>query len=166
MGMRRSFHQWGAFDIRDQLNEWYPAEMFDIVLKCWDLNFPAPMPKQHCGEHTEITRACIESPGFQMLMDECRDHAYSLWACGQNNIRVMCICGEGKHRSVAVSSTLRSVYLRLGFNSLGPFHLSELEGGWRGMCNTCKHCKPNAYKDAMVTALEHHLACGADNEDQ
>ena len=84
----------------------------------------------------------------------------------KHTIRVMCICGEGKHRSVGVSSTLRSVYLRLGFNSLGPFHFSELEGGWRGMCRTCKHCKPNAYKGAMVTALAHHLSGWADNEDQ
>ena len=158
MGMRRNLHKWSATDIRLQLNHWYPAEKFDIVLKCWNLNFPAKMPKEHCGEHTEITRACIESPCFQMLMDECHDQAYSRWACGQNTIRVMCICGEGKHRSVGVSSTLRSVYLRLGFNSLGPFHFSELEGGWRGMCSTCKHCKPNEHKEAMVTALEHHLS--------
>ena len=156
--MRRDFQHWDECDIRDKLNDWYPTEKFDIILKCWNLNFTATVAQAHCGEHTLTTRACIESPGFQMLMDECRDHAYSLWACGQNNIRVMCICGEGKHRSVGVSSTLRSVYLRLGFNSLGPFHLSELEDGWRGMCNTCKHCKPNAYKEAMVTALEHHLS--------
>ena len=153
MGMRSDFKHRDLRDIKDQLNDWHPTEKFDIVLKCWNVDVAAAMCKEHCGEHTMITRACIESHGFRMLVNECRDQAFSLWASGQNTIRVMCISDEGRHRSVAVSSTLRSVYLRLGFNSLGPFHFSELEGGWRGMCSTCKHCKPNEHKEALLTSL-------------
>ena len=153
--MRRDFQHWDECDIRDKLNDWYPTEKFDIILKCWNLNFTATMSKEHCGEHTQITRPCIESPGFQMLMHECRDQAYLLCACDQNTIRVMCVCGQGRHRSVGVASTLRSVYLKLGFNSLGPFHFSK--GSWRDLCHTCKHCKPNVYKEAMTTLLAQHF---------
>ena len=149
--MRRDFQHWDECDIRDKLNDWYPTEKFDIVLKCWNVDVTAAMCKEHCGEHTMITRACIESHGFRMLVNECRDQASSLWASGQNTIRVMCISDQGRHRSVAVSSTLRSVYLKLGFNSLGPTHFCK--GSWWGMCHTCKHCKPNGYKKAMITAL-------------
>ena len=88
-------------------------------------------------------------------MHECRDQAYLLCACDQNTIRVMCVCGQGRHRSVGVSSTLRSVYLKLGFNSLGPTHFCK--GSWWGMCNTCKDCKPNAYKEGMMTAWASEL---------
>ena len=125
MGMRRSFHQWDAFDIRDQLNEWYPDEKFDIVLKCWDLNFPTPMPKQHCGEHTEITRACIESLGFQTLMNECSSRAELLWAGGQACIRVVCICDQSTRTSPSIvfSSTLQAVFQQAGYNSIGPLDL-------------------------------------------
>ena len=145
-------------DIQEQLDQRYPTEHFDVVLKCWQLVYaPIGCYYNHCGEHTEITRASIKSPGFQKLMDECRDEAFSRWASGQTTIRVMCICGQGRHRSVAVSSILKAVYLKMGFNSRGPTHLSK-EDWWPGMCHTCEHCKPNAYKEAMTTALAHQLS--------
>ena len=156
MVMRRDFKNRDERDIKDQLNDWHRTEKFDIVLKCWNLNLTATKCKEHCGEHTVITRACIESHGFPMLMNECRDQASSLWASDRNTIRVMCISDQGRHRSVAVSSTLRSVNLKLGFNSLGPIHFCK--GSWWGMCHTCKDCKPNAYKEGVTTALAHQLS--------
>ena len=156
MGMGRDFKHRDEGDIKDQLNDWHPTEKFDIVLKCWNLKLTATQCKIHCGEHTMITRACIESHGFRMLMNECRDQASSLWASGQNTIRVMCISDQGRHRSVAVSSALQSVYLKLGFNSLGPYHMSRGHW-WSGICHTCKDCKPNAYKEGMMTAWASEL---------
>ena len=142
-------------DIKDQLNDWHRTAKFDIVLKCWNTMITRAHD-DHCGEHTMITRACVESHGFRMLMNECRDQASSLWASGQNTIRVMCISYPGRHRSVAVSSTLQSVYLRLGFDSYGPYHMSRRQW-WSGICHTCKDCKPNAYKEGMMTAWASEL---------
>ena len=142
-------------DIKDQLNEWHRTVKFDIVLKCWNTMITRAHD-DHCGEHTDHTRACIESHDFRRLIKECHEQASSLWASGQNTIRVMCISDQGRHRSVAVSSTLRSVYLKLGFNSLGPIHFCK--GSWWGMCHTCKDCKPNAYNEGMTTALAHQLS--------
>ena len=151
MGMRSELQHRNLSEIREQLNEWYPTEKFDILLKCWNVDVFTEMCMQHCGEHTMITRACINNDCFRVLLDECQEQASSLWASGQNTIRVMCVSDQGRHRSVAVSSTLRSVYLKLGFKSLGPTHLSKVT--WWGLCHTCNDCKPNDYKNEMITAL-------------
>ena len=37
----------------------------------------------------------------------------------------MCICENGRHKSVAVATALQAVYLKMGFISLGPNHWSE-----------------------------------------
>ena len=49
--------------------------------------------------------------------------------------------------------------LKLGFNSLGPYHMSRGHW-WSDICHTCKDCKPNAYKEGMMTAWASELkAC-------
>ena len=89
-------------------------------------------------------------------MKECLEQAAALWASGANTIHVICISDQGRHRLAAVSSVLQSVYLRLGFDSYGPYHMS---GGqwWSGICHTCKDCQPNAYKDGLVTGVASQL---------
>ena len=83
--------------IKDQLNNWLRHAKVDIVLKCWNTMITRAHD-DHCGEHTRNTRACIESHDFRRLMNECRDQASSLWASGQNTIRVICISDQGRHR--------------------------------------------------------------------
>ena len=128
-------------DIQERLDQWYPTERFDVVLKCWKLRYVTIKYDNRCGEHTQITCACIKNPGFQKLMNECRSRAELVWARGQACIRVVCICGHGRHRSVAVSS-------------LGPYHMSRAEW-WSGICHTCKHCKPNDHNEELFTSLAH-----------
>ena len=142
-------------DIQDQLDQWYPTEHFDVVLRCWKLRYVTTKYHNHCGEHPQITRACIKNPGFQKLMNECRSRAELVWAHGQACIRVVCICCHGRHRSVAVSSILKAVYLKEGFNSLGPFHFSKRDM-W-DVCHTCKHCKSNDHKEELFTSLAHQF---------
>ena len=142
-------------DIQEKLDQWYPTEHFDVVLKCWILRYVTSNYDNHCGEHTQITRACIKNPGFQKLMNECRSRAELLWARGQTCIRVVSVCGHDRHRSVAVSSALQAVYLKVGFNSLGPYHMSQAES-WSDICHTCKDCRPNYHKEELFTSLAHH----------
>ena len=141
-------------DIQEKLDQWYPTEYFDVVLKCWKLRYGAMKYNKHCGQHTQIMRACIKSPGFQKLMNECRSRAELVWAHGQACIWVVCICGHGRHRSVAVSSALQALYLKVGFNSLGPHHMSRAEW-WSGICHTCKDCRPNYHTEELFTSLAH-----------
>ena len=112
-------------DIQEKLDQRYPAEHFDVVLKCWKMKSGASNYNKHCGQHTQIMRECIQSCAFQKLMIECGSRAELEWACGQTHIRVMCICENGRHKSVAVATALQAVYLKMGFISFGPNHWSE-----------------------------------------
>ena len=155
MGMRMRAKNRDERDIKDQLNDWHRTAKFDIVPKCWN-TMATRAHDDHCGKHTTKTHACIVSHGFRKPMKECRDQAAALWASGQNTIRVMCISDQGRHRSVAVSSALQFVYLNLGFDSLGPYHMSRGHW-WSDICHTCKDCKPNTYKEGMMTAWASEL---------
>ena len=129
MGMRKEFADMTERDILFKLNEDYPDQSFDVVLKCWEITDRTSAYSKHCGQHTQIMRECIQSCAFQKLMIECGSRAELEWACGQTHIRVMCICENGRHKSVAVATALQAVYLKMGFISLGPCHMSEHESG-------------------------------------
>ena len=127
-----------------------------IVLKCYDLidptHFSLGCYSKHCGEHTEIVQACIDSPRFPSLMNECRTRADSLWASGENMIRVICICERGWHTSVAVACILQAFYSAKGYDSFGPRHLSK--NTWSNkLCRKCEHCQPNDKKEEMFRTL-------------
>ena len=150
MGMRMAAKNRDEQHIKDQLNNWLRHAKVDIVLKCWNTMITSS-DDHHCGTHTTSMHACIVSDGFRELLHQCRDQAAGLWASGQNTIHVICISDQGVHRSVSVSSALQFVYLKLGFNSLGPYHMSRGHR-WSDICHTCKECKPNAYKEGLMTA--------------
>ena len=121
-------------DIQEKLDQRYPDEHFDVVLKC---------------VHACIMRACIHCSALPTLMTECGSRAELEWARGQTCIRVMCICENGRHKSVAVATALQAVYLKMGFISLGPCHMSGQES-WSETWQI--------YKDVeeQITLLAHH----------
>ena len=143
-------------DIQKELDKWYPEEHMHIVLKCYDLIEPTHYSlacySNHCGEHTAIVRACIDSTRFQSLMKECRTRADSLWASGENMIRVICICESGSHTSVAVACILQAFYSAKGYDSFGPRHLSR-NTWYNKLCNECEDCQPNDTKEKMFRTL-------------
>lgn len=149
MGMRKEFADMTERDIQEKLDQRYPTEHFDVVLKCWKMRYGASEYNKHCGQHTQIMRACIKSCTFQKLMTECRSRAELEWARGQTCIRVMCICENGRHKSVAVATALQAVYLKMGFISFGPNHWSEQQS-WSETWQI--------YKDVeeQITLLAHH----------
>ena len=138
-------------DFLRHCNSQRPTEKFDIVLSCWDIHGGRQWSK-HCGKHTEIMHACCESAEFDSITNFCRNQSELLWDTGRNDLRVVCVCNQGRHRSVAVSSILQAVYDKMGFNSRGPTHLSK-RLWWKGICYTCKECKPNDKKDALFEDL-------------
>ena len=82
-------------------------------------------------------------------MTECGSFCDLEWARGRTCIRVVCFCEYGSNKSVAVAIALHAVYLKMGFNSLGPWHMSEHES-WSDCWQT--------YKDveAQITLLAPH----------
>ena len=144
------------FRIRKELDKLFPDDHMHIVLKCYDLIEPTHYSlacySNHCGEHTAIVRACIDSTSFQSLMKECRTRADSLWASGENMIRVMCLCGRGWHTSVAVACILKGLYSEKGYTSLGPRHLSR-NSWYNQLCNECEDCQLNDTKEKMFRTL-------------
>jgi len=124
----------------------------DIVLPCWKIERGKEHAKEHCGLHTEIMYACSEDPEFPRIISSCREQAEKLWARGHLRVRVVCVCNQGRHRSVAVSAILQAVHSQMGFNSKGPNHLSE-KSWWKKMCTTCPECRPNPKKVQLFRKL-------------
>ena len=151
MGMRNEFRHMQNCDIRKSLDERWPDKYFHIVVACWDIALDHRQ-YTHCGEHTQIIRACIETIDLPSLMKQCRMAAFLLWASGHVTVRVMCICDGGMMNSVAVAASLNGVFVQDGFNSSGPHHLSK-PGWFPTMCSNCKDCRPNRIKDVLFTAV-------------
>ena len=61
----------------------------------------------------------------------------------------MCICEDGRHKSVVVATALQAVYLKMGFNSLGPWHMSQEE--WLPDWLRCKAV------EEQITFWAHHF---------
>ena len=151
MGMRNEFRHMQNCDIRKSLDERWPDKYFHIVVACWDIALDHRQ-YTHCGEHTQIIRACIETIDLPSLMKQCRMAAFLLWASGHVTVRVMCICDGGMMNSVAVAASLNGVFVQDGFNSSGPHHLSK-PGWFPTMCSNCKDCVANAGKDVLFMAV-------------
>ena len=134
MGMRKEFADMTERDIQEKLDQRYPDEHFDVVLKC---------------VHACIMRACIHCSALPTLMTECGSRAELEWARGQTCIRVMCICEDGRNKSVVVATALQAVYLKMGFNSLGPRHMSQEE--WSPDWLRCKAV------EEQITFWAHHF---------
>ena len=155
MGMRNEFRDMTERDIEEELDQRY------VVVKCWKMGYDASdyynkhLQAHHTWSDTHSQhkqRACIQcihDKVFPKFMTECGSRAELEWARGQTCIRVMCICEDGRNKSVVVATALQAVYLKMGFNSLGPCHMSEHES-WSDCWQT--------YKDVeeQITLLAHH----------
>ena len=154
MGMRKEFANMTERDIQEKLDQRYPDEHFDVVLKCWKQIYCTAGYRRNLGQHTPKQRACIQCihdcVAFPKLMTECGSRAELEWARGQTCIRVMCICEDGRNKSVVVATALQAVYLKMGFNSLGPCHMSQ-EESWSDSWLRCKDV------EKQITFLAHHF---------
>ena len=134
MGMRNEFRDMTERDIEEELDQRY------VVVKCWKLPYcTTDYYNKNLGQHrltwshtdTQLKQnaciKCIHDKVFPKFMTECGSRAELEWARGQTCIRVMCICEDGRHKSVVVATALQAVYLKMGFNSLGPRHMSQEE---------------------------------------
>ena len=139
-------------DIRKKLEVTISATNSDLVVACWGITLGELRKHPHCGEHTQIIRACIETIDLPSLMKQCRRAAFLLWASGHVTVRVMCICDGGMMNSVAVAASLNGVFVQDGFNSSGPHHLSK-PGWFPTMCSNCTDCGPSWKKDVLFTAV-------------
>ena len=147
MGMRKEFANMTERDIEEELDQRY------VVVKCWKQGYcTTDYYNKHLGQPTDIMRGCILSRAFPKLMTECGSRAELEWARGQTCIRVMCICENGRHKSVAVATALQAVYLKMGFNSLGPRHMSQQES-WSDNSHYWQTCKD---LEEQITLLAHH----------
>ena len=96
-------------DIRKKLDERCPDFKPDIILACWGIAF-GHREDLHCGTHTQNIRGCIESLQLPSLLKQLRRQVDELWASGRTTVRVMCICENGVHKSVAVAAIMQEVY--------------------------------------------------------
>ena len=158
MGMRKDLKHSSCADLKVVLKHRFKNITFDIVLPCWDMGGKEGKKwSRHCGEHTGITISCCSSREFSDIMRKCYDGIARKSQMGKHTIRVVCLCSQGRHRSVAVASTLAAVYAKMGYNSLMPKHLSKSRW-WEGMCSKCTDCKPNKKKDKLYEQLARDYA--------
>ena len=150
--MRSDAEAMNPVDLDKALARRFRNDHFHILLRCFTVGHSEKYLNRHCGQHTMIMRACTQSPAFSQIANTCRRRAELLFKRGIPLIKVLCICSQGMHGSVAVANTLQHVYQQQGYNSIGPCNLSRNE--WmRGMCDVCMHCKPNKEKDALISSV-------------
>ena len=149
--MRHQFPHMQHDEIKQQLDALNPDIKPDIILACWGIALGRHHIHLHCGTHTENIRSTIESlqqlPGLQK---ELRRQVDELWASGRTTVRVLCICENGVHKSVAVAAIMQEIYHQEGYNSKGPHHISRCDP-LPSMCWRCGKCKPNVAKDTFMS---------------
>ena len=139
-------------DIRKKLDERCPDFQPDIILPCWGIEFGF-REDLHCGTHTHNMRACMESIQFPDLLKHVYSQVDELWASGRTTVRVLCICENGVHKSVAVAAIMQEIYHQEGYNSKGLRHISRCDP-LPSMCWRCGKCKPNVEKDTLMSFVQ------------
>ena len=130
-------------DIRKKLDERHPDFKPDIILACWGIEF-GHREDLHCGTHTQNILGCIESLQLPSLLKQLYSQVDELWATGRTTGRVVCICENGVHQSVAVAAIMQDIYNQQGYNTKGPHNLSpdvipmRSAGGVGSAGPTCK----------------------------
>ena len=140
-------------DIRKKLDEQLPDKNRDLVVACWGIALGELRKHPHCGEHTQIIRACIESLQLPGLMKKVRIKLDGLWASGHATVRVVCICETGVHKSVAFAAIMQDIYHQEGYNSKEPHHLSKCDALPR-KCWNCTECKANVQKATLMSVAQ------------
>ena len=139
-------------DIRKKLDERHPDFQPDIILPCWGIEFGF-REDLHCGTHTHNMRACMESIQLPALLKHVYSQVDELWATGRTSGRVVCICENGVHQSVAVAAIMQEFYHQEGYNSKGPCHIARGDQRY-SMCWSCRKCKPNVQKDTFMSFVQ------------
>ena len=133
------------------IRERFPkTEEFHIILRCWEWkNYERHREDGHCGEHTENIRGFLNCRFWPSTYKRFRKKVEEYWASGRTTtIRVTCVCDGSIHASVGIAAFLQNIYLQIGYNSKGPYHIDPLPR----KCWNCEECKPNYEKD-MLTSL-------------
>ena len=145
-------------DIRKSLDERWPNEYFHIVVTCWGIALDHRQ-YTHCGEHTQIIRACIESLQLPGLIKKVRIKLDGLWASGHATVRVVCICEGGTHKSVAFAAIMQDIYAQEGYNSKEPDHLSSCDA-LPSICWDCTECNANMQKATLMSFAQAEFISG------
>jgi hypothetical protein len=140
-------------DIGKKLEVTISATNSDLVVACWGITLGELRKHPHCGEHTQIIRACIESLQLPGLMKKVRIQLDALWASGLTNLRVICICEKGVQKSVAFAAIMQDIYHQEGYNSKGPHHLSKCDA-LPSICWNCTECKANVQKATLMSVAQ------------
>ena len=138
-------------DCRTHLRKYRPDVHFDVLLKCWKVDFSRTENSEHFGSNTRLIRSVCDHVGMQRLVEYCRDRVNSLLE-QQDIVRVACVDDRGIHRSVAVASILQAICKKKGYNTKGPFHMEKPRWKKENFCRRCEHCDHNEKKAKLYTA--------------
>ena len=104
--------------------------------------YGAAKPK-HIGENYYNLRSAVEQDFFAKQLQKMNGYLMRMPRTDDDEpVNIVSICRQGRHRSVAESRLFAEVFREIGFEVLGPWHLSE-DTWWSGQCSTCYHCKAN-----------------------
>ena len=98
-------------------------------------------------------RACMESIQFPALLKHVYSQVDELWATGRTTGRVVCICENGVHQSVAVAAIMQEIYHQEGYNSKEPHHLSKCDA-LPTKCWNCTECQANVQKATLMSVAQ------------
>ena len=116
---------------------------------------------RHCGEHIRNMSIVGRSKGFQQALRLIRRNAEIWFSYMSRQFRVVFVCHNGRHRSVASAKIMCDMLTLQGdYRTEGPFHLSRPM--WDNLCSTCQMCQPS--KDTKDLMVEIMSLIGDDND--
>ena len=140
LGLEKAVYQSDFMDLVEQkFGEVQPNIKPDFFIDVCNLKkIRGKSETLHIGEHI-ANLECLDQETFRKAIRLVRA-ALDACAANREDMNVIVVCRQGRHRSVAASKALAEVAARTTpHDILGPFHLSR--GTWhKRLCYTCTGC--------------------------
>ena len=118
---------------------------FDFVFNCTAPRSQDPIQEHerhlfgHWGQHTDTLKRTLKSRTFRKNVRKLKEALRSRGKSLKGKIvRVLWLCRQGRHRSLASSYLANVGVKRDGHKVLSVTHLQE--DSWDGLCNDCPKC--------------------------
>ena len=90
----------------------------------------------HVGEHIKTLSFVSKQRQFANNLQKIKAR---IEKCDSDIVNILCVCNQGRHRSVAESRLFREVLSRNNYDARGPVHLSR-RTWYEHQCATCHSC--------------------------
>ena len=126
-----------------------------VFLECADFGKRGCAKPSHYGGNLHNMKAIAGQDAVKAIVNECGTMVETFFMQKpRGTLNIVCICVQGRHRSVTGACLLAGLLSRLDkFEVDGPVHLSRATW-WTRMCTKCPDCLDSPAKDDLIDSIE------------